>query len=136
MQLITYLTFTGDCEQALTFYKERLNGEILEISRMGDTKEMEIPDDLKSKIMHARLKVGENEVFMSDTFDASQINKGNNMSLTLVMDDVDKTEKLFNALSDGGKVTMPLQDTFWGARFGMLVDKFGIPWMLNCEKKS
>ena len=136
MQLVTYLTFTGDCEQALTFYKDCLNGEILEISRMGDTKEMQIADDLKNKIMHARLKVGDNEVYMSDTFDPSKVNKGNNMSLTLVMDDISMTEKLFAALSEGGKVTMPLQDTFWGARFGMLIDKFGIPWMLNCEKKQ
>ena len=135
MKLITYLTFAGNCEEAMNFYKEALGAEILLFSRMGDSP-MEIPENLKGKIMHARMQIGENELYMSDTFDPSSLNQGNNVSLSIQTDDTTQLEKLFNSLSAGGKVTMPLADAFWGARFGMFVDKFGIHWMFNCELKK
>ena len=135
MQLITYVTFAGVCEEALNFYKEVLDGEILQISHMGDGQ-MEVPEHVKGNVMHARLKVGENVLYMSDTFDPSSIVQGNNMSLSLQPDTIAETEDLFARLSAGGTIKMPLQDTFWGARFGMFIDKFGIHWMLNCELKK
>jgi len=135
MQLITYVNFAGNCEEALNFYKEALGGEILQISHMGDGQ-MEVPEHVKGKVMHARLKIGENVLYMSDTFDPSSVVQGNNISLSLQPETVTQTEDLFNKLSAGGTVKMPLQDTFWGARFGMFVDKFGIHWMLNCELKK
>jgi len=135
MELITYVTFAGNCEEALNFYKEVLNGEILQISHMGDGQ-MQVPEILKDKVMHARLKIGENVLYMSDTFDPASIKQGNNVSLSLQIEDTTKLEKLFNDLSAGGTVKMPLEDTFWGARFGMLTDKFGIHWMLNCQLKK
>ena len=135
MKLITYLTFAGNCEEAMNFYKEALGAEIILFSRMGDSP-MEIPENLKGKIMHARLRIGENELYMSDTFDPSSLNQGNNVSLSIQTDDTTQLEKLFNSLSAGGNVTMPLADAFWGARFGMFVDKFGIHWMFNCELKK
>ncbi len=135
MQLITYVTFAGKCEEALDFYKEALGGEVLQISRMGDGQ-MEVPEHVKGKIMHARLKVGENVLYMSDAFDPSAIVQGNNISLSLQPETIAETEDLFNKLSAGGSVKMPLQDTFWGARFGMFIDKFGIHWMINCELKK
>jgi PhnB protein len=135
MKLITYLTFAGQCEEALNFYKEALGAEILQVSKMGDSP-MEVPENLKDKIMHARLQIGENVLYMSDTFDPSSLNQGNNVSLSIQIDDTTQLEKLFTRLSAGGTVTMSLQDTFWGARFGMFVDKFGIHWMMNCELKK
>ena len=94
MQLITYVTFAGVCEEALNFYKEVLDGEILQISHMGDGQ-MEVPEHVKGKVMHARLKVGENVLYMSDTFDPSSIVQGNNMSLSLQPDTIAETEDLF-----------------------------------------
>ena len=135
MQLITYVTFGGNCEEAINFYKEALGAEVLMINRMGESP-MEVPEHVKGKIMHARLQIGENVLYMSDTFDPSSIVQGNNISLSLQPESLDKTEELFNKLSVGGTVKMPLQDTFWGARFGMFIDKFGIHWMLNCELKK
>src|SRR5690349_14647327 len=122
MKLVAYLNFPGTCEKALNFYKETLGGQITHMSKMGETQGMEIPDHLKNNVMHASLKFGDNELFMSDTFDASSVKQGNNVTLSLHIDDVNEEEKLFTKLSEGGTVTMPLQDTFWGARFGMLVD--------------
>ena len=135
MELITYVNFAGNWEEAFNFYKEALDAEILQISHMGDGQ-MEVPEHVKGKVMHARLKIGENVLYMSDTFDPSSVVQGNNISLSLQPETVTQTEDLFNKLSAGGTVKMPLQDTFWGARFGMFVDKFGIHWMLNCELKK
>ena len=135
MKVITYLQFAGECENAINFYKEALNAEVVQMSRMGDSNK-EVPEQLKNKIMHASIKVDETEIFMSDTFAPESISQGNNVSLSLDVDNVEKMDKLFNKLSSGGSVKMPLQDTFWGARFGMLVDKFGIHWMMNCELKK
>src|SRR5215471_15422817 len=114
MKLITYLTFTGNCEEALNFYKDTLNGEIVHISYMGEGQ-MEVPESVKGKVMHARLKFGENELYMSDTFDPSALKQGNNVSLSLQPNNLDEAETVFNNLSNGGNIIMPLQDTFWGA---------------------
>ena len=119
MKLITYLTFAGNCEEALNFYKEALGAEVLMVSRMGDGQ-MEVPENLKDKIMHARLRIGENELYMSDTFDPSSINKGNNVSLSIQIDDATQLEKSFIRLSSGGNVTMPLQKTFGRLALGCL----------------
>ena len=135
MKVITYVHFPGECEEAINFYKDSLNGEIVQMSRMGDSK-MEVAETLKQKIMHARLKVGDDEIYMSDTFEPASITKGNNVSISLDIESPDKMEKMFNKLASGGTIKMPLQDTFWGAKFGMLVDKFGINWMMNCELKK
>jgi PhnB protein len=135
MQLITYVTFGGNCEEAINFYKEALGAEVLLINRMGDSP-MDVPAHLKDKIMHARLQIGENVLYMSDTFDPSKLINGNNISLSIQIDDTAQLDKLFDQLSAGGTVEMALKDTFWGARFGMFTDKFGIKWMLNCELKK
>jgi len=135
MKLITYLTFAGNCEEAMNFYKEALGAKIILVNRMGDSP-MEIPDNLKGKIMHARLQIGENELYMSDTFEPSTLKQGNNVSLSIQADNVPQLEKLYSSLSEGGMITMPLADAFWGARFGMFIDKFGIHWMFNCELKK
>lgn len=135
MQLITYVTFTGNCEEAMNFYKDALGAEILLLNRMSDSP-MDIPAEMKNKIMHARLKIGENVLYLSDTLDSKALVQGNNISLSLQPKSIAETEDVFTKLSAGGTVKMPLQDTFWGARFGMFVDKFGIHWMVNCGLKK
>lgn len=135
MKLIAYVHFAGECEEALNFYKETLGGTILQLSRMGDSP-MDVAETLKKKIMHARLQLGESVLYMSDTFDNNSIKQGNNVSLSLDLDEPAELDSLFAKLAVGGAIKMPVQDTFWGARFGMLVDKFGIDWMMNCELKK
>lgn len=136
MHIVTYLHFPGgQAEEALNFYKEATGGEILMLSRMGDGP-MEIPDNIKDKIMHARLKIGDTTIFLSDTFDEMKISKGNNMALALEVESVDKVDELYAKLSQDGQGTMPPNDAFWGSRFSMLTDKFGINWMVSCELKK
>ena len=134
MKLITYLHFNGQCEEALNFYKECFDGSILQFSRMGDSP-MPVPESHKNQVMHARLQFDDNILYMSDTLAGGRITAGNNIRLSLEFKQPGKMKKLFAKLSDGGKVIMPLQDTFWNARFGQLIDKFGVHWMMNCELK-
>lgn len=129
-QLNPYLAFGGTCEEAMKFYKDAFGGE-LHMQTFGESPQ-EVPDDYKKKIMHAELKADGIHLMASDTMPGHVVNNGDNITLSIGMTDLDEQGKLFHKLSAGGKVTMPLQDTFWGARFGMLIDKFGIHWMLNC----
>lgn len=135
MTLTPYLHFSGNSEEALNFYKGVLNGEITMISRYGDGP-MQVDEDWKNKIMHARLKFGNSELFVSDGPKGYTSGTGGNIQLSVDVPDVNKIDDVFNKMAEGGKVTMPMQDTFWGARFGMLQDKFGVGWMFNCELKK
>lgn len=128
-----YLSFNNQCEEALNFYAKALQGE-LNLMRVSDSpKEYQTPGD-ENKIMHAELKIGSTSVLASDAF-GYPVSPGSNNSVCLNFSDVKEMEAAFNNMKAGGKVTMDLQDTFWGARFGMLTDKFGVNWMFNCDKK-
>ncbi len=135
MKLIPYLGFNGNCEEAINFYKEAFEGEIVQLGRYGESP-METANDLKDKIMHARLQFGDTLIMFSDMMGEKDADAGNMISLSIDCDSIEQLEKVFPKIADGGKITMPLQDQFWGARFGMLTDKYGIHWMFNCEKKN
>lgn len=136
MNIITYLHFPdGQAEAAMNFYKEVTGGEILMVSRMGDGP-MDVPPVMKDMIMHARMQIGETVLYLSDTFDENKIMKGNNMALSLHVETPGKVDSLFAKLSEGGKTIMAPNDAFWGARFSMLEDKFGVNWMVSCELKK
>jgi PhnB protein len=109
---------------------------VLQISRMGDSPGMKVPESLKNQIMHARLQISDDLLYMSDTMDGNITTIGNNIRLLIDIEDLNKINDLFSKLSAAGKTLMPLQDSFWGARFGMFVDQFGIQWMMNCELKK
>ncbi len=135
MKLYPYLSFKGNCEEALDFYKEALDGHIAQIGRYGDSP-METSEELKDKIMHARLSFGDAMIMVSDVMNDQPLDSSNNVSLSVECDSNEQLEKVFSKMAAGGKITMPLQDQFWGAKFGMLTDKFGFHWMFNCEKKK
>ncbi len=135
MHVTIYLNFPGQAEEAIQFYKETLGAEVVMLSRMKEAP-MDIPKGLEDKIMHARIKVGNTMLFLSDTFDPSKMIRGNNVSLALEVDSPENVDKTFALLSAGGKATMPPNDAFWGSRFSMLVDKYGVHWMVSCELKK
>ena len=128
-----YITFQGNCEEAINFYKDCMNGEVLYIQRYGDSPRPEMgPAD---KVMHTTLKVGDSHIMACDNMsDEWPTNIGNNISLAIGTNDTAAAETMFNKMAEGGNVTMPIQETFWAERFGMLTDKFGINWMFNCDK--
>ena len=134
MQLNPYLGFAGDCESAFRFYQQCLGGEITAMIPYADIPECEgMASDWLGKIAHARLLVDGHALMGSDSPPEHQ-EETRGMSLTLTVDTADEAERLFAALAADGTVRMPLEETSWAQRFGMLVDRFGIPWMVNCEK--
>ena len=132
MKLTPYIHFAGNAEEALQFYAAALHGEIAMLSRYGDSP-MPVDEDYKQKIIHARLVFGDNMFMISDTFKGNAVHTSGNIQLNIEMADKEELEKVFSKMADGGKITMPLQEQFWGATFGMLVDKFGVSWMFNKE---
>ena len=134
-QVNPYITFAGTCEEAFNFYKSVFGVEFQYIGRFGEMPDSgNIPDNEKNRIMHVSLPISKETVLMgSDALDSfgHVMTTGNNISVSINTDSEEEATKLFNGLSAGGKVTMPLEKTFWGAFFGMFTDKFGINWMVN-----
>jgi len=134
MKLTPYIHFGGNAEEALNFYKDVLAGEILMLSRYGDSP-MPTDEDYKQKIIHARLAFGDNLLMISDSFKNNPVHTGGNIQLSVDMEDKVQMEEVFGKLAAGGRITMPLQDQFWGSTFGMLQDKFGVSWMFSHTTK-
>ena len=136
MQLYPYLTFNGQCEAAFKFYEKVLGGKIEAMMNYGSSPMAEqTSPEWRNKIMHARLSIGDKILMASDAPpDRYEAMKG--IMVTLGIDDPGEAERIFRALSENATVQMPIQETFWARRFGMLVDQFGTPWMVNCEKPA
>lgn len=127
-----YLIFNGNCREAMTFYAKCLGAEVQMIP--FSQAPVDTPKEAKDRIMHARLAKGAAVVMASDNMPGMPFQQGNNFSISVTLESVQEIDKVFAALSEKGKVTMPLQETFWAARFGMLTDRFGINWMCNLYK--
>jgi PhnB protein len=135
MKINPYLIFNGDCKAAFTFYAESLKGQLEAMLTFGETPAAEhVPKDLHNLIIHTRLAVGDQAIMGSDTTPDRPTDEMSGCSISLNVDSIQEAEQVFSALSEGGQVQMPLEATFWAARFGMLVDRFGVSWMINCEK--
>jgi len=133
MQLNPYLFFDGNCEEAFKFYEQLLGGKIeAMMPYQGSPAEQQTPPEWRKKIIHARMVLGDSVLMASDPPPA-HAQKTGGYSLSLNLKDTAEGERIFNALSENGTVQMPYQQTFWATRFGMLTDRFGIPWMINCE---
>lgn len=138
-QVNPYITFNGTCEAAFNFYKSVFGGEFPYIGKFKDmppTEGKTMPHEAGEKIMHISLPISSETILMgSDTGGewASHFKEGNNIAISINTESEEEATKLFNGLSAGGSVTMPLNKTFWGAFFGMFTDKFGINWMVNYD---
>ena len=133
-----YLNFNGNCEEAFNFYKSVFGREFPYIGRFKDMPPQEgmrpLPKDMENKIMHVSLPISKETMLMgSDTGGewASSFIQGNNFSLSINTESQEEADRLFNELSKGGKVTIAMNNTFWGDYFGMFADQFGINWMVS-----
>jgi PhnB protein len=131
-----YLSFNGQCEAAFRFYEQSLNATIANMLTWGNSP---VPPDTvpppgwEEKILHASLRVGETLILGADSL-PHQYEPPQGFTVILEMDDPVEAERIFNALAvDAARIVMPMQQTFWAVRFGSLVDRFGIPWSINCE---
>ncbi len=138
-----YLTFNGNCKEAFDFYKSVFGGEFPYVGTFGEMPPQEgqppISDDLKDKIMHISLPISKETILMGSDAGgewAANYNPGNNFSISISTSSKEEADRLFNGLSSGGQVTMPMNDTFWGAYFGMFIDKFGINWMVGSNSNA
>ena len=133
MKVNPYLNFNGQCEAAFKFYEEVLGGKIVFSMTWGEMPGADqFPVEFHKRIMHATLSVGDNMLMGADSPpDSYKEPKGMNVSIHVK--EIPEGERIFNALAQSGTVTMPFQETFWSPGFGMCVDQFGIPWMINCD---
>ena len=133
MQVNPYLSFKGDCEAAFKFYEQSLGGKPGALFRYaGSPMADQVPADWQDKIMHGSVRVGD-QVLMGGDVAPGQYEEPKGFSLSIQLQRTADAERIFHELAGGGRVVMPLEKTFWAARFGMVVDRFGIPWLINCE---
>jgi PhnB protein len=136
MKSNTYLYFNGQCEAAFKFYEQCLGGKISSMMTYGDSPMAEQSSaELRPQIMHVTLNLGNVVLMGSDTM-PENFNKPQGFDVNLEFDNVAEGKRIFDALAENGTVKMPFQKTFWTEGWGMLVDKFGIPWMINCGQTT
>ncbi|MBC6606149.1 VOC family protein [Hymenobacter sp. BT188] len=129
-----YLSFDGNCREAMTFYQQCLGGELMIQEVAGSPAAEHMPANAQNGVLHASLTTGDIIIFGSDA-GGQKITRGNTVSLSLNCSSEEEITTWFQKLAEGGNVTMPLDDTFWGAKFGMLTDRFGMDWLLNYDKE-
>jgi PhnB protein len=134
MNLDSYLHFNGNCGEAFKFYEKVLGGKIEGSMTYGQSPAAaQSAPDMRDKVIHIRMKVGD-RILMGSDAPADRYQPPQGFSVSLGVKDVTESERLYKAMSEGAKIIMPLQKTFWSASFAMFVDRFGIPWMINCQQ--
>jgi PhnB protein len=137
MKLNPYLIFDGQCEAAFRFYEKCLGGRVEAMMPFRDSPACnEVPAEARDRIMHARLDIGDQALMGSDTTPQHPYEGVRGIHVSINVDGPEEAERIWAALAEGGTVQMPLQQTFWAARFGMVVDRFGTPWMINSPPAS
>jgi PhnB protein len=133
MQVNPYLSFNGQCEEAFTLYERVLGGQLGSIFRYAGTPMAhQVPADWQDKVMHGSITVG-GQVLMGGDVAPDRYEAPKGFSLSIQIKDATEAERIFRELSHAGSMVMPLEKTFWAERFGMVIDRFGIPWLINCE---
>ncbi len=130
-----YLLFNGNAGEAFDFYKSVFGGEYSFIQHFSDMPDTDkVPENEKDRVLHVALPIGNGIIIMgSDSSESRKVEKGNNIAISISTDGDSETEKIYNGLSKGGNVLMPLGKTFWNAYYGMFVDKYGVTWMVSNE---
>lgn len=136
MKLYAYLNFNGNCEAAFAYYAQALGGKVGDKMTYGESPMADqVPEEWRDKIMHTQLIVDGQELMGADSM-PEYFEEPKGTSVLIAIEDPDKAEHVFAALAENGTIKMPIQETFWAARFGMVVDQFGTPWMINCDRPA
>ncbi|MBV8799874.1 MAG: VOC family protein [Alphaproteobacteria bacterium] len=134
MEINPYLNFNGNCGEAFQFYAKVLGGKDLRIMTFADAPPgMPVTRETKNQVMHARFRVGDTMIMGSDG-PGGRYNKPQGYAVNIGVDTPEEADRIFAALAEGGNVGMPIAETFWAKRFGVVTDRFGTHWMVNCEK--
>ncbi|MBD1915716.1 MULTISPECIES: VOC family protein [Cyanophyceae] len=136
MKLYSYLSFNGNCEAAFAYYAQVLGGKVGDKMTYGESPMADqVPEEWRDKIMHSQLILGDQELMGADSM-PEYFEEPKGTSVLIAIEDPDKAEHVFAALAENGTIKMPIQETFWAARFGMVVDQFGTPWLINCDRPA
>lgn len=136
MQLCPYVTFNGQCEEAFALYEEALHGKTIFMMTYENTPtDLQVPPEWRKKVSHATFAFGEFIFYGADAL-PGHYHRPQGFALQFNLTDPIEAARIFNALAKNGTVQMPLQETFWALRFGVLVDQYGIPWHINCQKPA
>jgi PhnB protein len=135
MNLSPYLNFNGSCKEAFTLYAAALNGKITMMMTFGESPMSDhVPKDQQHLVVHASLDLGQGHLILGSDAPPERYQAPQGMMVSYSVATVDEAKRVFTALADGAQILMPIGPTFWSAQFGMLTDRFGIPWMINCEQ--
>ena len=130
--LSPYITLDGTASDAIALYERVFGATKLNVTRAADVAGADVSPDQQNRVIHGALRIGQSVLMVSDAASASEARAGN-VQVALDFADIAHLTRTFAALAEDGEVTLPVQDTFWGAKFGMLTDRFGVRWLLNCE---
>lgn len=138
LRINPYLVMNGNAQEAVAFYQKALGAELVGIMRFGDMPDPDghIPEEAKERIMHAQLRVGDSDLMFSDTFPGQPHQSGNQVTIAIHTSSPAESERIFEALAEGGEVEMPLQKTHWSPAYGILRDKFGVSFQINTDTKA
>ncbi|MEK4299788.1 VOC family protein [Oceanobacillus sp. FSL W8-0428] len=129
-----YITMDGTGKEAIDFYKNALDAEVSGVQTFGDlpeNPEFALPDEAKNRVLHAQVQVGNTYFMLSDTFPGQPLDKGSQVNVCVTLENLEKSESVFEKLKVDGKVIMPLQETHWSPSYGQVKDKFGITWQIS-----
>jgi PhnB protein len=136
MQLNAYLQFNGQCEEAFKFYEQALGGKIIAMTRYDSTPAMgHVPAEMRDKVVHARVQIGDTILMGSDVPSDRYPGAPRGFALSARFPNVAESERAFETLANGGQISMPMGQTFFAPSFGMVTDRFGVPWMILCEQR-
>ena len=136
MKVNPYLNFNGNCREAFELYEKVLGGKIEMMQTHGESPMADtVPPDWKDAILHVRMKLGD-DILMASDAPPDRYHKPEGFYVSLSIDKPEEADRIYNALSENGKIDMPIQETFWASRFAMFSDRFGIPWMVDCNKAA
>ncbi|CAM3670828.1 VOC family protein [Mesobacillus zeae] len=136
LSMYPYLVLNGDGQEAVRFYENALDAKVLGVQTFGDmpeNPEYPLPPEAKDRILNAHLKVGDVDLMLSDTFPGQPYQIGDQVTIALIINEKEKTKEVFEKLQKGGKVLMPLQETFWSPYYGQVSDQFGVTWQVSTQ---
>lgn len=136
LRLTPYVVLDGETREAIAFYEKALDAKVVFVQTFADmpaNPDFPLPDEAKDRVAHASLKVGDSDLMFSDSFPGQSIPKGDQVTICIVSDDVEKSKRIFDALQDGGQVHMPLQETHFSPAYGNVKDKYGITFQIFTE---
>ncbi|MBT2680135.1 VOC family protein [Bacillus sp. ISL-35] len=137
--IVPYIVTNGNGQEAVNFYKEALGAEVISLQTFGDmpaNPDHPLPEEAKNRVLNAQLKIGDAGFMLSDTFPGHPYQLGSQVTIALMVDNAAEAKEVFNKLQVDGKVTMPLQETFWSPAYGQLTDKFGVEWQVSTESNK